>query len=207
MKWENATDNQLWTIVNHDLDCPRSLWSGAVLEMVNRNLFDYLIADAIHHCMNVQVVDELYKMSADDFMQIGRLEIFKNFHRFNPNKGRKLTTFLYLIVKHELIRQMTALGAVKRDARNNISIQRKTAEGTQYEVFLPDKKIDVERYVVNKVTLEQLLKRVNKHQRTVLYYRLQGYTFEEISQLLGRGNVKSMHQAYTLAIKKMKKGA
>jgi RNA polymerase sporulation-specific sigma factor len=207
LKWELATENQLLAIVNDDKNCPASLWSRAVVEMINRNLFDSLIGKVIHRVMNTGVVEQIHKMSFDDFLQIGRLEVWKLINRFNSQKGVKFTSFAYTAVKHEMIRQIEALETQKRDTRNVTSYQTKTLSGDEYEIFLSDKKIDVEQYVVNKITLEQLLKRVNKHQKTVLYYRLQGFTFEEISVILGRGSVTTMHQAYMNAIKKMRKGA
>jgi DNA-directed RNA polymerase specialized sigma24 family protein len=99
------------------------------------------------------------------------------------------------------------LQSKKRDTTHVTSIQNSTEQGDEFEIFLEDKQTNVENYVVNKVFIERLLKRVNKHQRAVLYYHLQGYTFNEISQILGRGNLQTMHQAYTLAIKKMRQGA
>jgi RNA polymerase sigma factor (sigma-70 family) len=207
MDYESATNQQLLVIAKHDTTCPRSLLSEVVVEMLNRNLFDRIIPDVIHRVMKIEVVERIYKISFEDFMQIGRTEIWKAVERFDGTKGKNFFSFAYTVAKHEIIRQIVKIEASKRDTRNDVSYQQETEQGDEYEIFLQDRYVDVERYVVNKVTLEQLLKRVNQHQKAVLYYRLQGYTFHEISQILGRGTFSTMHQAYKFAIEKMRKGA
>jgi RNA polymerase sigma factor (sigma-70 family) len=208
MRYELATNDQLWTIIKYDCDyCPLSLLRGAAIEMLNRNLFDKLIIDAILHVIKVDVIEKIYKLSMDDLMQIGRLEIFKRIRGFQTGKGQKLTSFIYMLVKHEMIKVLEGLGAKKRDSRKDISIQKKLEDGNDFEVYLYDRKTDVETYVINKLYLEELLKKVNKHQRKVLYYRLQGYEFGEISKILHRGSAASMSQAFRFAIEKMREGA
>jgi RNA polymerase sigma factor (sigma-70 family) len=207
MDFENATDNQLWTIIKHDNDCPLSLLRGAVIEMLNRNLFDRIILHAALRVIKIDIVEKLYKMSKDDFLQIGRLEIFKRIQNYQYGKGQTVTSFIYMLVKHEMIKVLDKLEAKKRDNRKDISMESKLEDGKDFGVFLHDQKMNVEKYVINKLTVEDLLQKVNKHQRKVLYYRMQGYEFHEISELMHRGSAGSMSQAYRLALKKLRKEA
>lgn len=208
MRYDTATNDQLWTIVKYDSEnCPLSLLRGAVLEMLNRNLFDRIIRDAVLHVVKPTVIEKIYKIGFDDFMQVGRMEIFKSIKRFKQGKGQTVTSFIYMIVKHEIIRVLERLGAKKRDNRKDISMQGKLDDGKDFEVFLHDRKMDVEKYVINKLTVEEMLQGISEHQRNVLYYRMQGYEFKEISEIMQRGSTASMSQAYRLAIKKMREGA
>lgn len=206
INFELATNDQLMSIVNKDKDCPPHLLSGAALEMINRNLFDKLIIKTIRSVFCIEVVEQIHKVGLDDFLQISRMRVWESLESFNPQKN-KFTTFVYMIVKHEMMNQINKLQAEKRDSRKVISYQTKIEDGAELEVYIEDKKTNVERYVINKVTLEHLISQVNNHQRTVLYYHMKGYTFKEIAVLLGRGSESTMSQAYNLALKKMRKGA
>jgi RNA polymerase sigma factor (sigma-70 family) len=210
MRYELATDDQLWTIIKHDYkNCPPSLLRGAVLELLNRNLFDRLIRGVIQKTVRYKYTEKRCGIGLEDLLQIGRLKIYKVIDQFNPNraKSNSLTSFLYLAIKSEFQKVLITARTEKRDNSKEVSYQNKMEDDDDYEIFLRDKVTNVEKYVINKVTLEQLLSRVNNHRRNVVYYRLQGYTFEEIAEILGRGSKKTMHQAYKLAIEAMRKGA
>lgn len=208
MNWTIATDKQLLTIVKFDQDCPHSLLSGAVTELLARGLFDRFIADCIHRVTgNIETVQHVHMVGLDDFMQIGRMEVIHALDDYDNTKGKAFTSFAYLKIKHRIIKEMEYLEAQKRDSRKVFSYHNETSEGTEIIELMIDRTNDVERYVINKVTVEQLLKRVNRHQRNVILHRLKGYTFAEISKLLGRGNDRTMFQAYKLGLQKMRKGA
>lgn len=207
MKWHLADNNQLDTIIKHEYDCSPSLLEGAVIEMLNRGLFDRIIADCIHSIFkDVKKTEQIHGVGLEDFLQIGRIEVLNALRKFSPKRNKNFMSFVYLKVKGELINQIVALESQKRDNRK-VSSYNKQIDGTEIMEFFSDRKSNVERYVVNKVLIEQLLERVNEHQKKVIAYWLQGYTFKEISELMGRGTLSTMHQAYTFAIKKMRKGA
>lgn len=207
MRWEKASDNQLNIIIKYEYDCPLPLLEGAVIEMLNRGLFDRIIAECIHFITkDIKKVEQVHCVGFDDFLQIGRIEVLKALKLFNPKRGKNFMSFVYLKVKSEIIKRIEALEAQKRDSRKVSSYNQQTEDGTEFVEFFSSR-INVEKYVINKVLLEQLLNKVNPHQRSVLTLKLKGYTFVEISEILGRGNYKSMHQAYKLALGKMRKGA
>jgi RNA polymerase sigma factor (sigma-70 family) len=208
MRYELATDDQLWTIVKYDYkNCPPSLLRGAALELLNRNLFDRLIRGVIQKTVRYKYTEKRCGIGLEDLLQIGRLKIYKVINQYNPKRGTSLTSFLYLAIKSEFQKVLITANTEKRDNSKETSYQNKMEEGKEYEVFFYDKAVNVEKYVINKVTLEQMLKGLNQHRRTVVYYYMQGYTFEEISKILGRGTRATMHQAYKLAIEAMRKGA
>lgn len=208
MNFTNADNNQLDIIIKHEYDCSPSLLEGAVIEMLNRGLFDRIIAECIYYVMkDVKKVEQTHSIGLDDFLQIGRIEVLNALKLFNPSRKKNFMSFVYLKVKSELIKQIEFLEAQKRDNRKVSSYNQETSDGTEFIEFFTDKKLNVEKYVISKVTIEQLLQRVNKHQKQVLLYRMQGYTFKEIAHMLGRGNDRTMHQAYKLAVEKMRKGA
>jgi RNA polymerase sigma factor (sigma-70 family) len=207
MDFTKATKTQLETIIKYEFTCSHSLLVGAVNELLNRNSFDALIAKAIRLVVHVPTFEVKQKINMDDLLQVGRMTVFKVMKRFNAAKSNSLLTFLFVTVKQEIIRVVQSAEASIRDGRKTVSHQKETATGEEIGFFFKDPKVNVEKFVVNKVTIEQLLSRVNPHQRRVVIYRLQGYKFDEIAKILGRGTVKSIHASYHDAIGKMKKGA
>lgn len=206
MDWTKASDKQLWTIAKYDPYCPPSLLRGVVIEMLNRGLWDRIINSCIHKQLkDVTQISQVFKLDAEDFYQIGRLAVYQSLDVFDPSRGKPFHQFVYLKVKNKIWTFFEWAQSQKRDARKVVSYHAKAKED-EFETFLPDK-VNVERYVINKVTLEQLMKRISPHQKNVLNLRLKGFTFAEIAEILGRGTTSTMSQAYNLAIKKMRKGA
>jgi RNA polymerase sigma factor (sigma-70 family) len=207
MNYTKASNEQLWTIIKYDYkECPPSLLRGVALELLNRNLFDRLIRGVINKTVRYKYTEKRCGIGLEDLLQIGRMKVYKAIDQFNPKRGSSFTSFIYLAVKSEFQKVLITVQTQKRDNSNEMSYQNKMEEDKEYEIFLRDQ-TNVEKYVINKVTLEQLLSRVNKHRKTVIYYHLQGYSFEEISKILGRGTRATMHQAYKLAIEAMREGA
>lgn len=207
-RWGLATDRQLQVIVDYESDCPAHLLSGAVSEMLNRGLFDRIIAGCIHKTIeDVDRFQQVYHLDMDDLMQIGRIEVLNSLDGYKSDRGKRFSSFCYLNIQREILNIITILKAKKRDTSKTISLNKATDEGKEILNFVADPKHNVEKYVINKVTLEQMLKRVTKHEKKIMFYRLQGYTFDEISSLLGRGTYKSVFGSYKYAISKMIKGA
>lgn len=207
MNFKKASDQQLDVIIKNEYDCSPSLLRGAVLEMLDRGLFDRMIADITHKITcNVKKAEQIHGIGMEDFLQIGRMEVLFSLEKFDSTKKTNFLSFLYLKVRNIIAKTMQHVEYQKRDNRKVSSLNIELDDGTEIIEFINDNKTNVEKYVLNKVMLEQLIKKVNKHQKIVLSYRLQGYQFAEISKILGRGNDRSMYQAYMNAIKKMKKG-
>lgn len=208
INWTIATDNQLLTIIEHEKDLPSSLLRGAVIEGLNRGLFDSLIADCIRRIFpDLKLTEQMQKMSLEDFMQLGREYAFKALERYNPKRGMNFMSFVHLRVKGEMYKLRQGFQYQKRDANKLVSMNNKTDEGTEYAEFFRDPYIDVEKYVIDKVLAEELLSRVNEHQQKIVMYRLQGYELNEIAEILGRGTASTISGSFYRAIENMRKGA
>ena len=208
MRYEIATDHQLLTIIKHEKDLPSSLLRGAVIEMLNRGMFDTLIAERVRKVFpDIQKTEQKQKMDLEDFLQIGREHIFKALETYNPKRGMNFFSFVYMRVNSEMHKLLATLNYQKRDASKLVSMNNKTDEGKEYAEFFRDPYVDVEKYVIDKVLSEELLSKVNDYQRQVVLYRLQGYELKEIVNFLGKGTVKTLSVTYKRAIENMRKGA
>lgn len=208
MKWNLATDEQLLTICKHDKDCPLSLMREVVTEMLNRNMFDALIRDRVHYYYkDMKKTEQWQKMGLDDFMQFGRMEVFKALNRFEPGRGHAFFSFAFLRVSSELCKLMSSQQMQKRDAKKVLSMHQETDKGDDFSNYFFDEKMNVEKYVINKVLVEQLLERVNERQRKVVLLRMAGYENQEIAEIIGEGSASSISQSFKYAKRKMKEGA
>lgn len=207
MDYTKATNEQLETITRYDLDCSPSLLRGVVEEMLNRNMFDRVIVDCFHKVIgSIEWMNDAYKLDMEDFLQIGRMMIFKSVNRFEQGKGMSFTSFIFLRVQQEFSRTVDFLKSKKRDCNNDLSYNAESSEGEQYISFLPCS-VNVEKYVINKLTVEEMLEEINEHQKKILFLRMEGYTFKEIGDKLGGVSHQAIIQSYQRAINKMRKGA
>jgi RNA polymerase sigma factor (sigma-70 family) len=206
MNWTIATNNQLETIVNHDKDLPPSLLRGLVNEMLNRGMFDKILAKVMYTTVNPEQLDKLFGIGEDDLLQIGRIEVIKAIETFDGTRGKSFISFVYQNVKCEFLNQVTILYAAKRDCSRTISYNKESAAGVTLEYFLPDKNQNVERYVINKITVESLMEHLNEKEMKMIEYRMNGYTYPEIGEVFGK-NYRTIHRSIKEAYKKMRIGA
>lgn len=203
-----ATNEQLLTICKHDKECPLSLLREVITEMLNRKMFDALIGKLIHSkYKDMKATREKQKWDKDDFMQFCRLEVYKALDTFNPERGMNFFSFVYLRVGSELNKLRASQQMQKRDASKLLSMHNQSDKGDDYSDYFPDEKINVEKYVINKVLLEQLLEQVNERQRKVVLLRMAGYENGEIAEIIGEGSPSTISQSYKYAMQKMRKGA
>jgi RNA polymerase sigma factor (sigma-70 family) len=110
-----------------------------------------------------------------------------------------------MVIKQKIIECVQFLEREKRDQRNEVK-EIETEEGLTILDIMPSY-INVERHVINKVTIENLLNQLNGRQRQVVELFIQGYTGDEISERLGSGSTQSVNKTYHRAIERMRKGA
>ncbi|MCK1982207.1 MULTISPECIES: sigma-70 family RNA polymerase sigma factor [Peribacillus] len=201
-----ATDEQLETITKHDPDCPPSLLRKVVEEMLNRNLFDRVINSCIQGIVNVERMKNIYKLDIEDFMQMGRMEIFRAVDRFETGRGMTFSSFIFMVVKHEFGKFITILTAKKRDLCNEFSYHAETSSETELIDFFTAN-TNVEKYVINKMMIELLIERVTDRQKEVIMLKLEGYNDVEIGEILGGISHQAVGQSYTRAVNNMRKGA
>lgn len=207
MRLDKATNAQLTAITKHDPDVPPSLLREVVDEMLNRNLFDGIIIRCFHIVFgSIKRMNEVHSMELEDFLQIGRTVVFQRVSTYKPGKGKSFSSFVFMAIKHKFIQHMQFLEAEKRDQRNEFSYN-DTEEGLEIINILPSH-TNVEKQVINKITVEKMLGKLSKRQRQIVMLSLRGYIFEEIAEMLGsKGNGKSANKTYHDAIKKMRRGA
>ncbi|CAH0186870.1 sigma-70 family RNA polymerase sigma factor [Peribacillus simplex] len=207
MKIHLATNKQLECIVKHDSDCSPSLLREVVEEMLNRNLFDSMINRCFQMVFgSIKRMNEVHSMELADFLQIGRTSVFEALEMFKPGKEKAFFSFAFLVIKQKFIKCIKFLEREKRDQRNEVR-EFETEEGLNILDLMPSY-INIEKYVIKKLTLENLLNKLTKRQRQIVDLFLQDYNFEEIAEILGsKGKGKSLNKTYNDAIKKMRKGA
>jgi RNA polymerase sigma factor (sigma-70 family) len=206
MDYTKATDDQLKTIIRYDHSCSPSLLEGVVKEMLNRYLFDAMIKACVKSIMDIKTVETIYKMSLEDFLQIGRTVIYTTVQRYDETKNTAFFTFIHLVVRSKLIHALRRLQRTKRDERYNISLNKKVSESDEFSYKFPSN-VNVERYVVTKLFLEEQIPKLNEFQKQVLTLRWKGYQFAEISQILGRSSMDSCRKTYERALANLRKGA
>lgn len=207
MRYEIATDHQLLTIIKHEKDLPSSLLRGAVIEGLNRGLFDSLIADCILTTFpDLVEMEKKLKIDMDDFMQIGRETAYRALERYDNKKGMTYTSFVYLRVRSELTKVQQGFRYKKRDASKVTSMNNTFSDGVEYAELFADQ-TNVEKYVMDKIMAEELLSYANPQQKKIVLYWLQGYTFDEIAEMTGNKYRTTVFRSYKRAIENMRKGA
>lgn len=207
MKIHLATNKQLESIVKHDPDIPPSLLGRVVEEMLSRNLFDPMINRCFQSVFgSIKRMEEVYKMDLEDFLQIGRTCVYEAIKNFVPGKGKVFSNFAFVAIKQKFCEIIRNLEREKRDQRNEISWSF-IEDGLNLLDIMPSQ-INVEKYVINKLTVEKMLNKLSERQRQIVGLYLQGYVFEEIAEMLGKkGKGKSANKSYKDAIKIMRRGA
>jgi RNA polymerase sigma factor (sigma-70 family) len=150
-------------------------------------------------------MEQVYKISEEDLLQIGRTAIYEALDKFTPGKGKAFSSYAYMVANSELIMFIRKLQRGKRDPRKVTSLNEKLDENGEYEMYFPSP-VNIEKYVLNKIELEESLKQINDYQRKVILLRWQGYTYEEISGMTGK-TINAVNKTYLKAIGKMRKGA
>ncbi len=111
--------------------------------------------------------------SYEDLVQEATQAVIEAIHTFDFSKGTRLVTWVF----HQI---RTALNRQKRQRRRSAAAQAAAmATGEVAVTPEPGDPILQER-------LEQLLERLSAYQRSVITMRLEGYTFPEIGQALGK---------------------
>lgn len=207
MRLELATNKQLEAIAKHDPDCSPSLLREVVEEMLNRNLFDPMINQCARMVFgSFKRMNEVHSMALEDLLQTGRTTVFEAVELFKPGNEKAFSSFVFMVIKQRFIKVIKFLEREKRDQRNEISWSF-IEDGLNLLDIMPSQ-INIEKYVIKKITLENLLNQLTKRQREIVDLFLQEYNFEEIAEILGsKGKGRSLNKTYNDAIKRMRRGA
>jgi RNA polymerase sigma factor (sigma-70 family) len=184
MNYSLATDKQLKTIVQSDKDCPSSLLGEVAIEMIKRELWKgYIIYAAKQVFFNVKatILDTL-QMSVEEFIHIGHIEILKIVEKFQPGKISFKSYVILCLTTHCKNLKRTA-EAVKRKA--NLYTEEVSTLDPKLQDRIFRSPVNVEKYVIDKITLEDYLSQLNDVERKALYLEAMGYTQYEIAEQLG----------------------
>jgi RNA polymerase sigma factor (sigma-70 family) len=184
MNYETATNKQLMNIASYDKDLPTYLLSGLALEMIKRRMWDGIIFYAGRKAYkNVSyVLERILKIDIEEFIQIAHIEIARIINTFKPGmRCFKSYVIMCLVGKFHVIREHAQ--AEKRASDLNTSdvddLPRKVEE------TLLCSKMNVENYVINKITIEDAWNVLRDVEKKAIILEQMGYTQEEAAEMVG----------------------
>jgi RNA polymerase sigma factor (sigma-70 family) len=192
LRYHLASNDQLTNIFNYEKDCPADILSGVVREMINRNLLRGYVK---------YVIDRTFYDSTndfDDYMQMGLMIMHDFAKKFKPGI-RRPKNFLMFCLRREFLKIHQLNQTKKRGGDVEI------ITGEDLETFLMPSPVNVERYVLNKIELEECFSCLKEYQQTILVMRSQGYTYNEIAEVVGHSSGKVTENLYRDIKKKIRK--
>ena len=120
----------------------------------------------------------------EDYLQAGRIGLWKALRKFNPAKGNVLSTYAWNPIRWEIIKEIRSKGG----------------KITPFSLSGNDCINSHEPHTLPKTEMlfwEYLPSNLNTIESHIIYLRLQGYNFKEISSKLdhNRSNIKKMYQS------------
>jgi RNA polymerase sigma factor (sigma-70 family) len=118
----------------------------------------------------------------EEFIHVAHIEILKVVEKFQPGR-RNFKSYVIMCL-------MTHFKKIIRDAEAMKRIANLRAEDVDgLEPKMQDKifqsPVNVEKYVIDKITLEERLKPLSEVERKALYLSAMGYTQYEIAEMFG----------------------
>lgn len=184
MKLDLATDQQLMNIVNYDKECPNNLLLQVTEEMLKRKLWHDIIfysAKLVYRHVN-KVLNTILFMDRNDLYQIGHIEIFKAVENFKQGK-RTFKTFVIMVLKMKFAKLIRDANAQMRQTDFNKIYIENMDDKEQDRYF--NSQFNVEKYVINKMFIQEQLTKLRDVEIKAIQLELQGYGQYEISERLG----------------------
>lgn len=183
MNYEKATNDQLMIIAKFDKDCYPSLLREVAIEMMKRNLWDnWIMFSGKQAFRSLNYVLKRLGISHKELIQIGHIEIYKVLDKFKPGM-RCLTSYVCMCL-------ITKFKKMDRDAKAEKRIANMEAKSVdRLDPKIADKlfqsPVNVEHYVVNKITIEDSWQVLREVEKQAILMDLQGYSQYEIAQKFG----------------------
>ena len=175
-----ATNDQLMTILRHDHSIPNNLLKQVLEEAINRRLLKgYAIDNITKFYGDVRPFMQQFNVTMDDLIQIAYMAILKAAETFKEGKAG-FTTWLALPIKGALY-TFTRDNKAEKRVVELVSINAPVHEELTLGDMLPSR-ISVEKQVIRKIRVEELLNNVDEQRREVVWLYMQGYTFGEIAK-------------------------
>lgn len=191
MRYHLASNDQLTHIFKHEKDCPTHLLSGVILEMINRDMVKGFI---LHAAKSTNI----YSLDEDDILQVGLIELHECIGKFKPGSSAP-QTFAYKCLRNRFKMEIEKQGAKKRGSEFT------RVDGEELDDYLIVSPFNVERYVINKMEIEQCLSYLTEREQTALIMYSDGYLLREIADLYGYKDKTSALQIINRARKKIRK--
>ncbi len=184
MNYDNATNQQLLTIINHDKECPTDLLGGVNLELIKRRLWDGIIMYAAKQAfINLNfVLKHRLQMDHEELIHIGHIEITKQLERFKQGM-RTFKTFVIMCLISKFKKMRRDCTAEMRYSNIGTKDVDNLDEKIQTKIF--QSPVNVERAVINKLTLEGVWHILNNSEKKAIALEQYGYSQYEISGILG----------------------
>jgi RNA polymerase sigma factor (sigma-70 family) len=204
MDYSLASDKQLRMIAQYDPDCTPSLLEGVAIEMIKRRLWDGIIMYAAKQTYyNVrETLTTKLQVDNEEFIHLAHIEIMRIVSLFKPGKRNfKSYVIMCLISKFKHLRRDAE--ALKRKA--NLYTENVDGLDPKLQESMFQSPMNVEKYVIDKITLENFLKPLREVERQALYLEAMGYTQFEIAEQLGFSNRNYGNVLMKRVHKKLKK--
>jgi RNA polymerase sigma factor (sigma-70 family) len=187
MDYSLASDKQLRMIAQYDPDCSPSLLEGLTIEMIRRRLWDGIIMYAAKQTYyNVrETLTTKLQMNEEEFIHIAHIHIMKMVERFQPGR-RNFKSYIIMCLISYFKHLRRDAEALKRKA--NLYTENVDGLDPKLQESIFQSPMNVEKYVIDKITLEEYLKPLREVERQALYLEAMGYTQFEIAEKLGFTN-------------------
>ncbi|MBO0961993.1 sigma-70 family RNA polymerase sigma factor [Neobacillus sp. MM2021_6] len=203
IRWDLATNNQLWTIIESDWDIPYLHIEGLVTEALNRNLFDHLIKHLINKMFPRWENERRYHYY--DLYSIGYIGVVQALKNYKIGKG-SFKTFAYINIKSEFSHHINKIKTDKRkhyETMVSLDVQKHDENEESFLESLVDKSQDPEKIVLNKLFWEGEFRKVSENEKEVLLLFSQGFSMNEIAKIKGYKGAAFISRLFHRAIKKI----
>jgi RNA polymerase sigma factor (sigma-70 family) len=183
MDYTLATNDQLKAIASHDKYCPSSLLRGLAVEMISRHLFDNLIMFAGRQAYrSLNYVLKKLNIKHSELIHIGHIEILHVVDKFKPGM-RTFTSYIVMCLIAKFKKMDRDAHTEKRMANIGTKNVDALEEKMQEKIF--QSPVNVEKYVIDKITIEECWPVLREVEKKAIVMDLQGYSQYEIALALG----------------------
>ena len=147
----------------------------------------------------------------EDIVQEGMIGLYKAIKGYDKKKNASFKTFATMCIKHQIQSAIKVANAKKNSPLSNSVSLQSFSENSDDDDFLPANlifQVSPDEKVINKEDYRNLLENIKKmlseKELQVLKYYLKGYTYKEISNILGTSE-KSIDNSLSRIKSKLKK--
>ena len=133
-----------------------------------------------------------------DIMQEGYIGLEEAIKSFSESDNTSFYTFAVLCINRQIINYLRKLNCTKDKVLNDAVVIDETLEKTMRDGF------DTEFSFISSEIMEDIENNLTEFEREVFNYRLDGYSFEEIANILNR-DIKSIYNTFHRLKGKVKK--